>query len=343
MSDTAILDILFLVGLPDDGRSMVMTTDGQKIELAGLQGASILTKQLPKALANRFRFNFFYLPISGPQKAGISVPKTQLIVNAICDPDICNNALNMAVHLTQDLKLPVLNHPKQVLLTRRGRVSSLLSDLPGWTIPKTIRITPKRASEVITAARDKGVEPPFIFRPAGGHGLTERMLIDTPESLNGIARFPLDGRGFYATQFIDFKNSDGVYRKFRFMVIDGVAYPRHMLIDHNWNVHAKARTEAMADTARYRDEERAFLKHGFEALRPGVETIAQRMGLDALVVDGGLDAQDKPVLFEANTCGRLIGSQARSPKPFAYLNTPVERIQNAIAQLLMKRAGGGDA
>src|SRR5439155_1080338 len=89
--------------------------------------------------------------------------------------------------------------------------------------------------------------PPFLFRQVGSHGGQDLALVGDRDDLDRLEQFALDGRDFYVTEFVDFRSPDGLYRKYRVLVIDGVPYAKHMIASDSWNIHAEDRTSVVLE------------------------------------------------------------------------------------------------
>jgi hypothetical protein len=139
-----------------------------------------------------------------------------------------------------------------------------------------------------------------ILRQAGTHGGT---IIGLFESFAEALEAAEPGRVHIATEFVDFRSADGLYRKFRVFFIGRHRILRHMLISQSWSVHGADRADFMAPRPSLIAEERAI----FESVRPFppevtavFDAVRQRMPLDFFGLDFGLGLDGRVVLFEAN-------------------------------------------
>ena len=149
----------------------------------------------------------------------------------------------------------------------------------------------------------------------------------------------LPGDELLAIQLLDARGSDGLFRKYRVMMIGGALWPLHLALSPDWKVHYFS--AAMAENADARLEEARFL-----ADMPGVlganamaalGAIAERLGLDYGGVDFGLSADGEVLLFEANA-GMVI--QPPAPEPiWDYRRAPIGRALEAVRALLLAKAG----
>ena len=226
-----------------------------------------------------------------------------VIFNQIADPDTHRGALERCVELCAQVDTRVINHPQQVLQTSRDRVSQALQGIPGVIVPRTQRFQPRSPDEVFSRAAAEGYELPFIARVAGLHGGVSMVKVESRADVTALNALPFDGRDFYLTEFIDYKSTDGLYRKTRIAVVDGVPLIRHHLIDSSWMVHASA-LALMDQRPALMDEANGVLADFDRTLRPAVEDrlaeISQRLGLDYYGIDCHVNEQGDILVFEAN-------------------------------------------
>ncbi|WP_217808702.1 ATP-grasp domain-containing protein [Derxia lacustris] len=236
---------------------------------------------------------------------------------------------------------PVLNLPGRIALTARDRACELLADVPGLRMPATAR-APRAALQAIANGRaplDRLLRDgpwPLIVRPVdshAGHGLEK---IDDARALGAyLARQP--EREFFIARFIDYRDADGLFRKFRVALVDGVPHAGHMAISADWMIHYL--NAGMTDSAAKRAEEEAFMRDfdsGFARRHAGaLQAIAQRFGLDWLVVDCAETAAGELLVFEVDP-----GAVVHSMDPvelFPYKRAPMQRVFAAVRALLARR------
>jgi len=61
---------------------------------------------------------------------------------------------------------------------------------------------------------------PFIIRPIGSHAGHDLMKIDTENALREYLE-KVDSEKFYVSKFVDYRSSDGLFRKYRVVLIEG--------------------------------------------------------------------------------------------------------------------------
>lgn len=232
-----------------------------------------------------------------------------VIFNQIADPDTHRGALERCVELCDQVPTRVINHPQKVLQTSRDQVSQALQGIPGVIVPRTQRLQPRSPDEVFSRAAAEGFQLPFITRVAGLHGGVSMVKVDSRNDITALHALPFDGRDFYLTEFIDYRSGDGLYRKTRVAMVDGVPLIRHHLIDSNWMVHASALT-LMDQRPPLMDEANGVLADFDRTLRPAMEDrlfeINRRLGLDYYGIDCHVNEQGDILIFEANASMNLL-------------------------------------
>src|SRR5207302_2867042 len=187
----------------------------------------------------------FVLVCTGAPGDSVDVPASDVVFNAICDADTNKDSLAAAVRAIDQLGLPVVNHPEQVLATSRDALSARFGSRSGWRVPRTVRATSDHPSDVANMVEGSQVELPVLVREVGNHGGTRLALVEELSDLRQLERFDFDGREFYLTDFVDLRSPDGLYRKYRVLVIGGVPHPKHLIASESWNVHWEDRAALM--------------------------------------------------------------------------------------------------
>jgi len=288
--------------------------------------------QLEKGIA--YKTIIFGLGVPQRMLSFKSVPS--LIFNQIADADTHQGALERCVELCNQVEAPVINHPKYVLETTRDQVARKLGDIPGVVMPRTLRFQPRSPDEALALASENGFEFPCIIRTTGDHNGRNVVKLDNPESLPELHALPFDGRDFYLLEYIDYRDSDGLYHKQRIIVIDGEPLLRHTLFMDDWMVHAGARE--FMNTRERGDQYAARFERLSEdvlpRMRPAIDEITKGLKLEYFGIDCCLrpDGQQM-VIFEANANMNVF-----------YASTPASShglaaIEKKIYEMLTKYSG----
>lgn len=270
----------------------------------------------------------------------IPLPRDVLILNAIGDADRCAAALERAEQLIADLGGPVVNPPDRVRATTRAGNAERLAALSAARAPR-VRSVSRRDLERSGGARtlaDQGFAFPLLLRAPGFHTGRHFERVDDADALAAAAR-NLPGDDVLAMEFVDTASSDGSYRKYRMLSIDGALHPLHLAISSGWKVHYFS--AAMSDHVAYREEEAAFLADAPAALGraayAALGEVANIIGLDYAGIDFGLDAAGRIVVFEANAT-MLIAPVGNDPR-FAYRRSAAANATEAARAMLQRAAG----
>lgn len=272
------------------------------------------------------------------QEAPLRLPMPDVIFNCVADTDSHGVSLERAAELFVHARVPVLNKPANVRKTTRDNIYRLFQDVPGLVVPRTIRLVPRRLAEIRGLVAGGGISMPFLVRPAGEHGGAGLLRVDTEADLDQLEQFAFDGRGYYLTEFVDFRSADGLYRKYRLVMLDGFVYPRHLIASDHWNIHSRSRDTVMRKSMELMAQERAFLDHPERHFKPVVrqalEHVRKTLDLDYFGIDCSLNADGDLVVFEINACVNIL---QRHAAPFSYLNDAVERVRAGLVNMVLRR------
>ena len=94
-------------------------------------------------------------------------------------------------------------------------------------MPRTLRLRPRRPSDVTDTIAAEGLRYPVILRIAGDHGGRSMVKMDGPDDLDPLFSIPWGGNTLYVTEFVDYRDDDGLYRKTRLVVVGDEYFVRH--------------------------------------------------------------------------------------------------------------------
>jgi tetratricopeptide (TPR) repeat protein len=257
-----------------------------------------------------------------------------VVVNLVSDVDQDNAMLPVAASLIDRLGKPVINHPDRIRSTDRLAIAMLLSDIPACRVAAVERHDGQAllAPEFFDRCAAKA---PFLARLAGRHGGDDFERIETADDLRRLVS-TRPGADYFLIEYIDYRSTDGFFRKYRFFIAGEAILPYHLAIGADWKVHHFSTD--MASQAWMRREEEAFLRAPDEVFEPrhfaALHAIRDAMGLDFFGIDCALDRAGNLVVFEANAT-MLVHADTGD---FAYKNPYVQRIKTAFAALLARTA-----
>jgi glutathione synthase/RimK-type ligase-like ATP-grasp enzyme len=233
---------------------------------------------------------------------------------------------------------PAINHPSRTLRTARTQAWSELQGVPGLHMPQTIRADRALLQRLVrcetdpTALLSDGTWP-LIIRPVDSHAGRGLEKLASPFELTRYLAAMPDAE-FFLSRFVDYASADGQFRKFRVVLVDGVAYAVHLGVSSHWMVHYL--NAGMTESAAKRAEEERFMAEfdtGF-AQRHAValQGISERIGLDYLVIDCAEMPDGDLLVFEIDP-GAAVHSMD-PPDLFPYKLPAMEKVRTAFRALL---------
>jgi hypothetical protein len=265
------------------------------------------------------------------------LPEHDVVFNAIGDAERSPETLDAAERLVARSTRPILNHPRHVRATRRDENARRLAAIPGVVTAKMLRIARARAADPALAA-ELGL--PFLLRVPGHHTGELFERIDDPAQIEA-ALAALPGDELLAMSFLDTRDAQGRYHKYRMMIVDGVLYPLHAAMGANWKLHFFSGTHGEDERAL----DRAFLADpratiGTRALS-ALHAIAVELQLDYAGVDFGIDSAGRVLVFEANAT--MTVPEADPDPAFAYRTSYLDTVAVAVMRLFVTRAKSAQA
>jgi glutathione synthase/RimK-type ligase-like ATP-grasp enzyme len=184
----------------------------------------------------------------------------------------------------------------------------------------------------------KDVHFPMIVRPRGSHAGVGLAKVN---DRNAIGRY-LAGRReqeFFVSRFVDYSGNDGLYRKYRVVVVDGRAYACHMAIADRWDIWYL--NAGMAFSESKRQEEADFMREFDDAFaarhNSALTAMIARVGLDYFTIDCAENDQGELLIFEADNTA--VVHNMDPPEQFPYKAAQMRKIFAAFAAMLSRRAG----
>lgn len=256
------------------------------------------------------------------------------IVNLITEPEHNDKVLEVLRLLLRGVPGKVINRPEAVLRSTRDQIAKRLSDIPGLLAPKAIRLRASMSASRIAEVLDRaGMIFPLITREPGTHLGTTQARVDDLDQLTAAME---SGKEYIATQFVDYRSADGLYRKYRVFFIGPHTIFRHQLFSDFWNVHGKDRGRVMSDRPDLRAEEEELFATVAGAFTPEVgqvlQTVRDRIDLDYFGLDFGFMPDGRMLLFEANATMNFFSTLPGDQ--FAYVRACVAPARAAFRELI---------
>lgn len=327
--------VLFVAGLPDDRRVVVEGMDqAGGIREFTVPGVANFHGKLPLAGIDK---QLVFLRPDRDQQLQLRPPG--LVFNLISDPDVSARALARAETLVGHLGRPAINAPAAVRPLTRDQTAARLAGIPGLVAPRALRFSPTSRRDVEAAIDAHGLTFPLLFRAAGAHDGRGLVRLRDWGELERLDRFALDGRPHYLTEFVDYRDDDGLFRKCRFVCVGGAVLPRHLFISDHWKINTEA--GYFAEHPALHAEERAFLAGFADHLSPlcreALRELPARLGLDVFGVDGSLRPDGSILIFEASPAMKILEPPESFPEGFRYRLPYVRQITEAIETLVHAR------
>jgi glutathione synthase/RimK-type ligase-like ATP-grasp enzyme len=323
--------ILFINGLPDDRKMTI-----QKVEKNGMikwrgKGTANLSSLLESDLIDRYGM---VLDLRDDQE--LPRQKIHAVFNEISDPDSHKKVLQKADSLYNIISkhVPFFNAPSAIMKTSRDKIYQLLNGIDKLHVPKTVKITPKSPSFVYKIIEKENFQFPVILRQAGDHGGISTIRID--DENEKFYAFPLDGREYYLTKFVDYSDKN-IYSKYRLVVVDGEIFIRHVIFSDHWIIHSRSR-EFMEKNQKYQQEEEKILQSFDSEIKPKIQGIIneihQKLGLDYFGIDCHIDDNMNLLIFEINANMNVLINTAKDSNNL--WTKQIDMIKNAIITMLLK-------
>lgn len=281
------------------------------------------------------------LYVDGTSPLPATLPEHDVMLVAACALDTNAAALAQMAQLVPRTARPVLNRPEGIAHTTRDAAYALLGKTPDICMAATLRVARQRLVDAVAGVWDLtqalGTQYPLIVRPVGTHAGQGLTKIASPEELK-LHLESADAAEFFVAPFIDYSDADGLFRKYRIVMIDGKAYVCHMGISKHWMVHYPY-PEMLANPERREEEARCmatfdedFSVRHHEAL----QAIWRLTGLDYIGFDCAETHDGRLLIFEVATA--MIVHDTDDTELFPYKLPQMRRVFDAFDAMLRRAA-----
>jgi hypothetical protein len=279
-----------------------------------------------------------------------ALPEHDVAFCAVNESDENQPVLRLLSTLLANWPRPVLNNPEQIAHLSRDGVSSVFADDRNLCVPRVRRV--ERADlervaggQISPENLSKNLAYPVLLRPVGSHCGKNLEKIDDAAALSCYLREMQDDQdGLFLGSFIDYRSADGMFRKYRITMIEGIPYLCHMAVSEQWKIHYV--NVGMAESVDKRAQEAramgTFDQDFAQRHRAAFASIWEKLGLDYIGIDCGELPDGRLVIFEIETAmvvHRMDSAtlypykQPQMNKVFAAFNSMIERATARAAGL----------
>jgi hypothetical protein len=271
------------------------------------------------------------------------MPDHDVAIVVAPDGDVARPSMQAIESLVAGWPRPVLNSPAGIGVLDRDRLYHRLHGVAGLEIPQTARASADQLrnladNQLPVGALLEGGEFPLIIRPIGSHAGFGLGKVADRAALVGYLLERKEAE-FFISRFVNYASVDGMFRKYRIVLVDGKPYACHMAIADEWKVWYL--NADMAISVPHRLEEAMFME-GFDqgfATRHAAALIqmSTRIGLDYVAIDCAETKEGALLIFEADNTA--IVHDMDPPSVYPYKSAQMQKIFKAVQAMLYRRAG----
>ncbi|NRA19291.1 MAG: RimK family alpha-L-glutamate ligase [Oceanospirillaceae bacterium] len=286
-----------------------------------------------------FELQILYIADGIPQAQVI--PEHDIAIVALSELDRNAAALHQIEGLLPRLNCPILNLPAKIKGLARDSISHTLQDIDGIEIPQTFRRSKQTllsldAQQTLSESLQLAINFPIIIRPVDSHAGINLAKINSHQQLRHYLH-SATAANFFIAPFHDYKSSDGQYRKYRIMLIDGKPFIAHMATSDDWMIHylnagmLECATKRFSEAQLMGNFEQSFARHHQRAL----SQLSQAVDLEYFGIDCAETKDGKLLIFEA--CASLNIHAMDCEQTFPYKKAQMQKIFDAFLQMLMDK------
>ncbi len=270
------------------------------------------------------------------------LPDHDIAIVVASDSEECRDTLRKVGLMMPNWPRPLLNPPHLVCNLDRDKLHGLLRGIEGLAIPATAAVSRERLSDLSrSAAAPSDIAAdlafPVIVRPRGSHAGAGLAKLDGPAAM-GRYLGERQEHEFFISRFVDYSGSDGLFRKYRIVVVDGRPYACHLAIADRWDIWYL--NAGMSLSASKRLEEETFMRTfdiGFARRhRTALAGMIDRIALDYFTVDCAETRDGSLLIFEADNTA--IVHNMDPTEIFPYKGRQMRKLFDAFVAMLDRRA-----
>jgi glutathione synthase/RimK-type ligase-like ATP-grasp enzyme len=268
------------------------------------------------------------------------LPDHDVAIVIASDSEECREALRIIDGAAARWSRPILNLPHLVCNLDRDKLHRLLLGIEGLDVPATVCVT---RAQMMDAAQSglsgiaADLQFPIIVRPRGSHAGVGLAKLDDRTAIDRyLAERP--EQEFFVARFVDYSDDDGLFRKYRIVLVDGRPYACHMAIADRWDIWYLNAGMAFSESKRLEEEDfmRTFDSAFAVRHRSALAAMTDRIGLDYFTIDCAQNKRGELLIFEADNTA--VVHNMDSPELFPYKPPQMRAIFEAFAAMLHRRA-----
>lgn len=309
--------------------------------LALMAPGNLMSNTPLEFLAEGAGFQLDLLYISPELPRPIQLPEHDVAIVALSELERNRECLGLIHKMVDDWPRPILNKPEALLTLGRDQISQRLQNIANLDVPINAIVSrdqlaylcvhPTEVTQVLPDA-----EFPLIVRPLDSHAGNGLACV---EDAQGLIEYLQSNPAelFYLARFVDYRSTDGQYRKYRIMLIDGQPQLAHMAISDHWMVHYLNAGMMQSDVKRKEEADTmASFSQGFaQKHREALQKIHEISGLDYLGIDCGESPNGDLLIFEV---GASMNVHAMDPVDiFPYKQPQMQRLFTAFESMMLSK------
>lgn len=272
------------------------------------------------------------------------VPEHDVLLVAVAESDANQPLLARLAAFVSGWPRPVVNLPQHIAHTSRDGLCARLQSVPGVAMPRTARLMRAQlqamaSGELTVGSLLPGDDFPLIVRPLGSHAGHDLERMASAADLQVYLQ-KVDAERFYIARFVDYRNDDGQYRKYRIALIDGLPYICHFAVSSHWMIHYL--NAGMDESALKREEEARIMAHFDEQFARrharAFAAIDARMGMPYLGIDCAETREGELLVFEADNA--MIVHAMDAEEMYPYKRPAMQKVFAAFRAMLARAASG---
>lgn len=233
---------------------------------------------------------------------------------------------------------PVVNGPDRIAVLSRDGVCNALAGIDGVEMPQTVRLAREQlaalaaAPDILPSLLPDGVFP-LIVRPLGSHAGHDLDKIESPADLAAyLARVPAER--FYLSRFVDYRGANGLFGKYRVVLVEGRPFLAHFASSEHWMVHYL--NAGMGESPAKRAIEAEAMAHFDDTFaarhRAALAAIDARIGLPYVGMDCAETPDGRLLVFEVDNA--MIVHAMDDEATYPYKKPAMRKIFTAFRQML---------